>query len=159
MGYVALALRLGVGGLLLVTGVLKAIDGPAATAATVAGYRLLPQPLVAPFGTILPYLEIIAGGYLVAGLFTRAAAYAAAALALSFTVAVASATARGLSVNCGCFGSGHVEHPTWLHVAGDILLVLASLAIARLGPGPFAFDGKLEARSLESEPKRGTTTA
>jgi hypothetical protein len=44
MGYLIVGLRLFLGGLLLVAGVLKAHDGPVLTAGSIAGYRLLPPP-------------------------------------------------------------------------------------------------------------------
>jgi uncharacterized membrane protein YphA (DoxX/SURF4 family) len=147
VGYVALALRVGLGGLLVVSGVLKAIDGPIANAASVAGYRLLPQPLIAPFGAIFPYVEIVVGAYLLTGLFTRAAALIAAALFGVFAFAVGWATAQGLTINCGCFGNYTVERPTWLHVAGDLALTAAALLLWRLGHGPFAVDARLESGS------------
>lgn len=160
MGYVTLALRLGIGGLLIVSGVLKAMDGPAATVASVAGYRLLPHFIVTPFGVILPYFEIILGAYLAVGLFTRAAAWVAAGLFTVFTLAVASAAARGLTVSCGCFGANHVEHPTWLHVTGDALLVLGAILIARWAPGTLAVDSTLaKPNHPESTTQRGSTTA
>jgi uncharacterized membrane protein YphA (DoxX/SURF4 family) len=158
MGFLALALRLGLGGLLVVSGVLKAIDGPAASAASVAGFRLLPQPLVAPFGAIFPYVEIVLGAYLVLGLFTVWAAYASAALLGAFTFAVGWATAQGLTINCGCFGSNEVIKPSWLHTAGDAVLVVAAVALARLGHGPFSVDEKLESGRTMTPP-RGRETA
>jgi uncharacterized membrane protein YphA (DoxX/SURF4 family) len=154
VGFVALALRIGLGGLLVVSGVLKAIDGPVANAASVAGYQLLPHALIAPFGAIFPYVEIVVGGYLLAGLFTRAAALVAAALFGAFAFAVGWATAHGLTINCGCFGSYAVEHPSWLHVAGDVALTAAALALARLGHGPYSIDERLE-RGSEIEPFHG----
>ena len=68
MGYLVFGLRLVLGGLLLAAGALKAHDGPALTANSIAAYRLLPPAVVAPLGTFLPYFEILLGGYLVLGL-------------------------------------------------------------------------------------------
>jgi putative oxidoreductase len=140
MGVAVLIVRILIGGLLLVAGILKAHDGPSATAATIAGYRILPPVLVAPLGVALPYLEILLGGYLVAGLFARAAAYAAAAQFLLFAGAVASLVVRQIPANCGCFGSGVNTPPSWGHVAVDVALAAVTFAAGWFAPGRLAVD-------------------
>ena len=153
MGLAVLIVRILFGGLLLVAGILKAHDGPSATAATIAGYRILPPLLVAPLGVALPYLEILLGGYLVAGLFTRAAAYAAAAQFLLFAGAVASLVVRQIPANCGCFGSGVNTPPSWGHVAVDVALAAVTFAAGWFAPGRLAVDRWLSggARNAQTE--------
>jgi uncharacterized membrane protein YphA (DoxX/SURF4 family) len=155
MNVAVLITRILIGALLIVAGVLKAHDGPAANAAAVAAYRILPPALVAPLGVALPFLEIFLGGYLIAGLFTRIAAYIAAAQFLLFAAAVASLVVRQIPANCGCFGSGVNTPPTWGHVAVDLLLVVVALGIARYAPGALAVDrwfaGGANAEQTEGE--------
>jgi uncharacterized membrane protein YphA (DoxX/SURF4 family) len=148
MAYLIFALRLALGALLIVAGVLKAHDGPALTASSIAAYRLLPSWLVAPLGVALPYLEIVLGGYLAAGLFTRLVAWVAAAQFGVFAVAVGSLVVRHLPADCGCFGSAVPTPPSWGHVAADVLLAVAAAAIARGAPGAFAVDRRLEPGGL-----------
>jgi uncharacterized membrane protein YphA (DoxX/SURF4 family) len=143
VAYVVFALRLGIGILLLVAGALKAHDGPAATAVTIAGYRILPTPLVAPLGVALPYFEMFLGLYLAAGLFTRISAWVATVQFGIFSIAVASLVIRQIPADCGCFGSALPVPPTWGHVAVDVLLALLTAAIALRGPGAFALDRML----------------
>jgi uncharacterized membrane protein YphA (DoxX/SURF4 family) len=140
VAYVVFALRLALGGVLLVAGVLKAHDGPTATAITLANYRILPQPLIAPLGAALPYFEIMLGAYLVAGLFTRIAGWVAAAQFAVFASAVASLVIRNIPADCGCFGSSVPTPPSWAHVGFDCLLVVASAIVAVRAPGAFALD-------------------
>jgi len=140
MGVAVLIVRILIGGLLLVAGILKAHDGPSATAATIAGYRILPPVVVAPLGVALPYLEILLGGYLVAGLFTRIAAFFTAAQFLLFAGAVASLVVRQIPANCGCFGSGVNTPPSWGHVAVDVALAALAFGIGWFGPGRLAVD-------------------
>jgi uncharacterized membrane protein YphA (DoxX/SURF4 family) len=140
LAYLILALRLALGGVLLVAGVLKAHDGPTSTAVTIAGYRILPAAAVAPLGVALPYLEILLGAYLVAGLFTRIVGWIAAVQFAIFSVAVASLVIRKIAADCGCFGSGVAVPPSWGHVALDILAACASIVVALLGPGALALD-------------------
>jgi uncharacterized membrane protein YphA (DoxX/SURF4 family) len=151
MSIAIFVLRLLLGAPLIVAGVLKAHDGVAATASTVAGYRILPPFLVAPLGLILPYFEIGLGAYLVLGLFTRGAALVAAAQFAVFAAAVASLVVRHIPANCGCFGAGDNTPPSWAHVAGDGVLVLAALAVALRAPGRFAIDSILVRRSALDE--------
>ena len=155
MALIVFVARLLLGGLLLVAGVLKAHDGPAATASTIAGFRILPPAIVAPLGVALPYIEILLGGYLIAGLFTRVAAYLAAFQFLVFGGAVASLVVRHISANCGCFGSGVNTPPSWGHVAADLALVLLARGIAWFGPGLFAVDDRLDPKQGGSSPLHG----
>ena len=143
MGYLIFAVRVAIGGLLLVAGALKAHDGPTATAATIAGYRVVPGAFVAPLGAALPYGEIVLGAYLVAGLFTRVAATVASVQFVIFAAAVASLVVRHIAADCGCFGSALPTPPSWGHVALDVLFALAAAAIAVGTPGAFAVDRAL----------------
>ncbi|MBD5605760.1 MAG: DoxX family membrane protein, partial [Candidatus Eremiobacteraeota bacterium] len=130
MAYLILVARVAIGALLIVAGVLKAHDGPAATATSIAGYRILPPAIVAPLGVALPYVEIALGGYLVAGLLVRIAASIAAVQFLVFAGAVASLVVRNIPADCGCFGSAVPTPPSWSHVAADVALAAVAAAIA-----------------------------
>jgi hypothetical protein len=52
----------------------------------------------------IPWVELIAGLALVAGVRPRAGALVYTALLAVFTIGVVAALARGLSFDCGCFG-------------------------------------------------------
>ena len=145
MANLIFALRLGIGGLLLVAGVLKAHDGPVVTAAFVAGYRILPSFLVAPLGVGLPYVEIFLGAYLAAGFLTRAVATVVTAQFAVFAIAVGSLVVRHIPANCGCFGSAVSTPPSWGHVAADLALAVVTMALVRWSPGAFALDDALAA--------------
>jgi uncharacterized membrane protein YphA (DoxX/SURF4 family) len=148
MAYLTLALRVALGLVLLAAGVLKAHDGPTVTAISIAGYRILPAPLVAPFAVGLPYIEMLLGGYLVAGLFTRTAAWVASAQFVVFAVAVGSLVVRHIRADCGCFGSGVATPPSWGHVALDVALAAAAGFVALTAPGALAVDLRLRAPAL-----------
>ncbi|GAC1303857.1 MAG: hypothetical protein NVS2B3_06540 [Vulcanimicrobiaceae bacterium] len=157
MAYLIFALRLALGGVLVVAGILKAHDGPALSATFVAGYRIVPAALVAPLAIALPYVEILLGGYLAAGLFTRVAASLASAQFALFAAAVGSLVVRHISADCGCFGSRVATPPSWFHVAADLALAAACAAIAWRAPGAFAVDALLGAsggRSTRAEGSR-----
>lgn len=153
MAYLTFALRVAIGGVLLVAGAVKAHDGPALTAVTIAGYRILPAALVAPLGVALPYVEILLGGYLALGLFTRLAATAAAVQFGIFAVAVASLVLRRIPADCGCFGSGVPTPPSWGHVCVDVALAGCAAYVALRAPGAWALDRRL-GTSGSFEPQR-----
>ncbi|CAM2779878.1 MauE/DoxX family redox-associated membrane protein [Skermania piniformis] len=105
VGLLSLVARLGLAAVWLVSGVVKAVD-PAQTMVAVRAYQLLPEGLVRPVASVLPFAEIGLGLLLLVGLGVRAAAIASWGLLAVLIAAIASAWARGLSIDCGCFGGG-----------------------------------------------------
>jgi uncharacterized membrane protein YphA (DoxX/SURF4 family) len=146
MGLMVVAVaRLVLGGLLIWAGALK-IGHPIDLASAIAGFRLLPPDLVAPLAVILPYFEVLLGLYLLAGLFTRVAAWVAAAQFVIYAAAIASAVVRGIPANCGCFGPRDAAVADWPHVAFDLALAALAILIALRAPGAFALDRRLRPR-------------
>jgi putative oxidoreductase len=110
------ALRLGLGALFVVAGVLKLRD-PTAFATEIANYRWLAQ--LAPVGAAtLPAIEVLLGGLLIV-----------------FTAAIAQAVARGINVDCGCFGGGGGPVTGWT-VVRDVALLLGAAALVAITPAP-----------------------
>jgi len=52
--------------------------------------------------------------------------------------------ARGLPVACGCFGQADTAKASWMDVARDVALTIASVVIALGAPGLFALDRRLK---------------
>jgi len=98
--------------------------------AQVDQYRLLPHALEAPFAYALPFVELFVGVYLLIGLLTRMAGIAACGLMVLFLVAQAQAWARGLSLDCGCFGTLTHERVGFITILRDVALGLPSLVMA-----------------------------
>ena len=124
----ALVLRLGLGGLLVVAGALK-LRAPVAFATEIANYQLLPA--LAPYvAALLPVVELVIGGALVVAprAWRRAAALGALALLATFTVAVGSAFFRRINIDCGCFGTGGGPI-TGLTLARNVVLMAAAATI------------------------------
>jgi putative oxidoreductase len=144
MDAIILVVRVLLGGLLVATGALK-VGHPAELAASIAGFRLLPGAIVGPLALALPYLELLLGAYLIAGLFTRLTAVVCAVQFLCYGGAIGSAVLRHLSANCGCFGPNDSSVADWPHVAFDLLLAGAAAVIAYGAPGAFAVDRRLRA--------------
>jgi uncharacterized membrane protein YphA (DoxX/SURF4 family) len=135
-------LRVALGLVLVVAGALK-VGHPAELAATIATFRLLPAPVVGPLALALPYVEILLGGYLIAGLFTRVAASIASLQFAVYAGAIASAIVRHIAANCGCFGPNDAAVADWPHVGFDLALAAACALVAYRAPGALAVDRRL----------------
>jgi uncharacterized membrane protein YphA (DoxX/SURF4 family) len=142
MGTAVFAIRVLVGGLLLLAGGLK-VGHPTELAANIAGFRLFPPAIVGPLALALPYVELWLGAYLVAGLFTRVVAAVAAVQFVCYGGAIASAVVRHIPANCGCFGPSDAAVADWPHVAFDLTLAAAAAFVACFAPGALAVDRKL----------------
>jgi uncharacterized membrane protein YphA (DoxX/SURF4 family) len=128
--WVGLVARLIVGLVDVVAGVAKFPD-PAGNVRQVRAFQLLPEAVVPTVGHALPTAEIIIGGALLLGLFTRFFAVVAALFFIAFIIGISAAWARGLEINCGCFGSHGVPadpHRQYaIDLARDVGLLLCSL--------------------------------
>ncbi|HEV3090662.1 MAG TPA: MauE/DoxX family redox-associated membrane protein [Candidatus Cybelea sp.] len=144
MNAAVFVIRVLLGGTLVAAGALK-IGHPASLAASIAAFRLLPPAVVGPLAIALPYFELLLGGYLVAGLFTRVAASVAAVQFFAYAAVIASAVARHIPANCGCFGPGDAAIADWPHVAFDCLCGCAAAFVAYGAPGALAIDAKMRA--------------
>ena len=142
MSYVVLVLRIVLGAIFIVAGVSK-IGHASLFAAEIAGFRILPQIVIAPLALVLPFLELLLGAYLILGLFTRAAAWIAVLLLALFDGAIASAVVRGMTVNCGCFGPNDTTVTTWSEVARDAAFVVLAVVVALRAPGTLALDHRI----------------
>ena len=132
---VGTAARLGLAAVFLISGVIKAID-PDATYVAVRAYDVLPKLGVELVAGVLPWLEIVIGLLLLAGIATRAVAVVSAVLLLGFMAGVAQAWTRGLSIDCGCFGGGGAVDPGQTTYGRELLrdagfLLLAGWLVVR----------------------------
>ena len=124
-------LRLLVGGAFVLAGALKIAD-PAKFAVDVGHYRLVPHELLNLVAILLPWIEVTAGLFVLAGIWLRAAALVIAGMTVVFLAVIVSALARGLNIECGCFGTIGGKHIGLVNLAIDAaLLVLAVLLIRR----------------------------
>ncbi len=96
--------RLVLGGLFVYAGVVKVLD-PLDFAQNIRNYRLVGQSLSFIAAVVLPWLEILAGVALAAGIWKRASALIISGLLVFFILLTLVTIARGLDVDCGCFGA------------------------------------------------------
>ena len=102
---VGTVVRVGLAGVWLVSGGIKAADLPQ-TYLAVRAYQVLPASVAVSVAAVLPFVEIGLGMLLLAGVGTRLVAALSGLLLLVFIAGVAQAWARGLTIDCGCFGGG-----------------------------------------------------
>jgi uncharacterized membrane protein YphA (DoxX/SURF4 family) len=113
-------------------------------AAAIAGFRILPQAVIAPLAVLLPFFEIGLGLYIIFGLFTRAAAIVAAVQLGIYSIAIASAVIRHIPANCGCFGPQDRATADWPHVLIDLALAAVCALVAWRAPGLWALDERMK---------------
>lgn len=126
--WLGLLLRAYVGGYFVMAAVPKIIE-PLAFATSISHYGLLPNWAVNASALVLPWLEIISGIMLVAGVKVRLNALFTGAMLLIFTSAVAYAVVMGLKIDCGCFGSQGGEDVSWFKVGKNTLMMLMCVVL------------------------------
>jgi len=117
-------------------GALKAFD-PVQFASDIDNYKILPWSVSVALAFYLPWLEIFCGLGLVFRLFYRGALSILTALVLVFTLAIIAAKTRGLDITCGCFGhaSQHWSFPS--HLATNLAILTALLALSVRAPSAY----------------------
>lgn len=120
-------------GVLFIYAAYDKILHPLAFSDTVFNYHLLPRQLVNIFSLWLPWLELVAGIMLVAGIWGRACAALLSGMMLMFLVAIGQAVFRGIDIHCGCFTqNGDATDPvSFLTIARDIAFLIATLLAFR----------------------------
>ncbi|NMC49701.1 MAG: DoxX family membrane protein [Desulfovibrio sp.] len=117
--WLALCFRIYLGGLFIYASIYK-INYPAEFAETIASYQIIPYYMVNIMAVVLPWMELISGTLLLAGIRTRAATAALGGLLVLFTLAIIWVLFQGVPIGCGCFHT--IEDPiSWLTLARDLL--------------------------------------
>lgn len=138
MRYLVLAARLLIGGLFIYASVYK-IQDSSAFAMSIRNYGMLPDAWSNIAALALPWIELIAGGFLILGVQTRPSALLTTGMLAVFLVAIFYAFATGLDIDCGCFSSpasspGRVG---LYHIFRDTALFCISLFILFADRGHF----------------------
>ncbi len=124
---VLIIFRLIVGGVFIWAGISKIAD-PLSFAQNVRNYQLVGPALSFLTAIFLPWVELIAGVWLIVGIYPKSSALLISCLLLFFIVLVLITMARGLDVDCGCFGT-FSRRADWRLIAEDSLWLALSLAL------------------------------
>jgi len=140
--YAVLAGRLLIGGLFVYASLYKILD-PVAFALSIRNYGLLPEAWSNVAAMALPWIELLAGGFLILGVQTKPSALLTTGMLAVFLVAICYAYATGLDIDCGCFSSpssspGRVG---LYHLFRDSALLLVSSFVLIADRGHFSLGG------------------
>jgi uncharacterized membrane protein YphA (DoxX/SURF4 family) len=114
-------------GLVFIYASIEKISSPAYFAGTIQNYQIIPDSMLNIVAITLPWLELVCGVLLLAGVWHRSAAFIISLLMIVFIIAILSAILRGLDIECGCFGSG--TSADWTRIIEDLFLLAFSLHI------------------------------
>jgi putative oxidoreductase len=123
-------------GLIFVVAALPKIADPPSFAHMIYNYRLVPGGFLNISALVMPWLELIVGVALIAGVWTRPARWIITGLLLTFIIAISINLARNNAIDCGCFnvadaGKTHEEQirDMWIVILRDcgMLLMCAQL--------------------------------
>ena len=117
-----------IAGIFIYAGTIKALD-PVQFASDIDNYKILPWPICIALAFYLPWLEISCGFALVVRSLYRGALSILTALILVFTLATIAAKVRGLDITCGCFGHASQNWSFPAHLATDLAILAALLAL------------------------------
>ena len=115
----SLVLRLYLSGVFIYASLHK-INFPAEFADNIAGYLIVPYWLVNPLAVFMPWLELVCGLFLLAGVRVRAASLLIGGMLIMFTLAVIVALVQDTPIGCGCFQSVG-EAISWWTVLRDLV--------------------------------------
>ena len=123
-------LRFSLGGIFIAASVDKILH-PAAFASIVRDYKVLPDTLSNLAALVLPWLELVLGVLLLAGVWRASALVLANLLLLLFWTTLVVNYFRGIDVGCGCFStSAEQQHSMIWYVVRDGLFVVLGLGAA-----------------------------
>ena len=117
-----------VGGIFIYAGVIKALD-PIRFASDIDNYKILPWTISVGLAFYLPWLEIFCGLALIARRLYLGGLSILTVLASIFIIATIAAKIRGLDITCGCFGHASKNWSFTAHIALDLSLLAALIAL------------------------------
>jgi putative oxidoreductase len=117
-----------VAGVFIYAGAIKALD-PVQFASDIDNYKIFPWPISVALAFYLPWLEIFCGFALVVRLLYRGALSILTTLILTFTLVTIAAKVRGLDITCGCFGHASQNWSFPSHLATNLGILVALLAL------------------------------
>jgi putative oxidoreductase len=91
-------------------------------------YGLFPYFIISITAIFLPWLELVVGVFLIFGILLRGSSLLSSVLFFTFSILITVTLLRGLSIDCGCFGSDGASL-SWKRLIEDVGLLILSLQI------------------------------
>ncbi|MGA2403143.1 MAG: MauE/DoxX family redox-associated membrane protein [Syntrophobacteraceae bacterium] len=125
--YVSFALRVYLGYFFIYASLSK-IPYPAQFAEAIANYRLVPYVFLNLGAVILPWIELVAGLFLIIGFKYRTSIIVIGVLLVMFDVMILINMYQGAPITCGCYDT--VGEPIgWKKVLENVLMLVFSVQI------------------------------
>ena len=100
--FLGLIVRLFIG-IIFIYASLDKIQSPAQFARIIYNYHIMPGMLINILALLLPWIEIISGMLLIAGIYKEGSILIINVMVLVFIVAIGVNLYRGINLECGCF--------------------------------------------------------
>ena len=117
-----------IGGIFVYAGAVKVLD-PVQFGLDIDNYKMLPWFVSVRLAFYLPWLEIFCGLALIFRFLYRGGLSLLTVLVLVFIGATVAAKARGLDITCGCFGHASQHWSFMQHMAIDLAIFVALVAL------------------------------
>jgi hypothetical protein len=118
-----------VAGIFIYAGAIKVLD-PLQFANDIDNYKILPWTISVGLAFYLPWLEMLCGLALILHRLYLGGLSILTGLVAVFLVATIAAKARGLDITCGCFGHASQNWNFPAHLAVDLAILGALLALS-----------------------------
>ncbi len=106
------------------------IQRPEEFASAIAGFRILPMPLVNIAAITMPWVELLTGIAVLIPAFIQSSALIMVAMNAAFITAALLAIARGLDIECGCFSLSRAHETVgWWLVVRDVVFLAMCLIV------------------------------
>ncbi len=141
----ALAVRLLLGGIFIFAALDK-IAEPDAFAKSIGNYHIIPNAALNLMALTMPWIELLAGIFLVIGVRIRASSALISGMLIVFIIAIISAILRGYNINCGCFAQTSQGAATkasqvgWMKVLEDTAMLAGALYLYFFPNKQYTFD-------------------
>ncbi len=126
---VQLICRFILGGVFIYASIHK-ISNPGSFAETLYSYQLFPSMFIHFMAIFVPWLEMVAGVFLVLGIFPKGSSFILSGMLVAFIIALTINLIRGLDIDCGCFDPQQAEHGSMLGtIIRDIFYLIPGIVI------------------------------
>jgi uncharacterized membrane protein YphA (DoxX/SURF4 family) len=126
--YLLFLFRIIVGFVFIYAGILK-ISDPAGFSDAINNYDLLPLLFVNFFAITLPWIEVVAGLFLMFGISVKENSFIISVMLVAFILAIAISLGRGLNIECGCFGTSSGTKVGIIKLVENLILLTFSFLL------------------------------
>jgi len=128
--YLLFLFRVIVGFVFIYTGILK-ISDPAGFSDAINNYDLLPLSFVNFIAITLPWIELVAGLFLLFGISVKESSFIISVMLVVFILAIIISLGRGLNIDCGCFGTNSGTKVGIIKLVENIILLTFSFLVTK----------------------------